>query len=70
MTMVSLTKFFGQNFQSKFDHDHPQDNKIFIAKMVNYTNFIMTISIISNFLLMLLKFVSMVEISVNIDHLT
>ena len=41
-------KFYGQNGQTKFDHDHPQDYKIFMVKMVN-PNLIMTISTIPDF---------------------
>jgi hypothetical protein len=61
-------RFCGQNGQTKFDHDHSQNSKLSVVKMV-YQNFIMTISTIPDFLL--LKFVlivEIVEISVNFDH--
>jgi hypothetical protein len=61
-------RFYGQNGEAKFDHDHPQNSKILMVKMVN-PNLIMTISTIPDFLLLnVLKFVKIVEISV--DHLT
>jgi hypothetical protein len=41
-------RFYDLYGQSKFDHDHPQDYKIFIAKMVK-PNLITTISTIAKF---------------------
>jgi hypothetical protein len=37
-------RFYGQNGQSKFDRNYPQDYKIFKVKMVNPIDLIMTIS--------------------------
>jgi hypothetical protein len=67
---LAKLRHYGKTGQSKFDHDHPQDYKIFIVKMVN-RNLIMTISTISDFSsLKLLKFAAIVEISVDFYHLT
>ena len=70
LTIWPNSSFYGQNGQANFDHDHPQISKIFMVKMVN-PNMIMTISTIPDFLLLkFLKFVEIVEISVNFDHFT
>jgi hypothetical protein len=54
---------YGQNGQSKLDHDHPQDYKILMVKIVN-PNLIMTVSTIPNYFVV--EIFEIVEISVKI----
>ena len=49
LTILPKLSFDGQHGQANFDHDHPQNSKIFMVKMVN-PNFIITISTIPDFL--------------------
>jgi hypothetical protein len=61
-SILAKLRFYGQNGRSKFDHDHPQDYKIFMVKMVN-PNLIMTMSTIPDFyLLKLLKYLLILTI--------
>jgi hypothetical protein len=54
--LATELRFYGQNGETKFDHDHSQNSKISVVTMAN-PNLIMTITTVQVFLLLkLLKY--------------